>query len=119
MELPITVTKEQKFMWIVEILGSTIQPFKSLRPKEREVLAQLYYYNTIHQNVPEEYRSKVTFSKETKQLICDRLGITVDNLYNIMVVLRKKNLLTKEPEGFNKKVLITDTNTLTFNFNET
>jgi len=118
MELTANVTKEQKFMWIVEVLGSVTTPFNLLRLKERQVLAQLYYHNTLHNDVPKEYRDKITFDKETKQLICDRLNITMENLYNIMVVLRKKKLLQKEPVGFNPKFIIEDTNNLTLNFNE-
>lgn len=117
MKLQLPVTTEEKYRYIVEIIGSTLAPFNQLRPREKDVLALLYYYNFKHKDIPEEYRDTITFSSEVKKDIALKLdGMSMDNLYNILLVLRKKNLIIGET--FNKTYLkaIENIDSITFEF---
>ena len=54
MKLQLPVTTEEKYRYIIEIIGSTLAPFNQLRPREKDVLALLYYYNFKHKDIPED-----------------------------------------------------------------
>ena len=127
MELPIKVNKKAKFRWIVEAISGQanprITPFCNLRPREKDVLALLYYYNNELASVPEEYRGTILFSADTKRKICEDLvseenpeGISVDNLYNIMMALKKNGLIKDKPERL--AYPLQDMQSITFKFVE-
>jgi len=96
MKLPIKVSVEEKYRWVVKILGSSLSPFNKLRPREQDVLGLLYYYNFKHKDVPEQYRDTITFSSDTKKEIASKLDISMDNLYNILLVLRDYGIIGKD-----------------------
>lgn len=113
MEIPVKVDKKTKFRWIIEVISGQISPrlipFCNLRSREKDVLALLYYYNNELNNIPAEYKGTILFSADTKKKICEDLkdknnpeGLSMDNFYNIVMALKKQNLIN------------TDTNTLTY-----
>ncbi len=62
----------------------------------RKVLAQLLYYNDMYSSLEETEKWKSVFSKNTKDLICESLGIK-EHLLNIYISqLRKIKILDKK-----------------------
>ena len=117
MKLQLPVSTEEKYRYIIDILGSSLKPFNTLRPREKDVLALLYYYNYKHRDVPEAYRDTITFSADTKKEIAHKLDdMSMDNLYNILLELRKKNLIVGD--GFKKRYLtpLENISSITFEF---
>ena len=117
MKLQLPVSIEEKYRYIVEILGSSLKPFNQLRPRERDVIGLLYYYNYKHRDIPEAYRDTITFGADVKKEIAAKLdNMSMDNLYNILLELRKKDIIIGE--SFNQKYLkpIQDIDSITFEF---
>ena len=81
---------DNKYYVILQILG-IISPFNSLRPKEKELFAWLLYFNNLYLTISVEDRFTLIMSK--KKEISEEMGISVDNFYNIIMNLKKKNLL--------------------------
>lgn len=84
---------EGAFRQMIEILSTTNKTFHSLRPREKDLLSQLYYYNWLYKDLPDDDRDSIVFSANTKSKICSRMGISMDNLYNISLQLRSKKLI--------------------------
>ena len=116
MELKIKVDKLQKFRWIIELLSGSVSPFNKLRPKEKDVLAMLYYkYNELA-SYPDEDRDTLIFSSKYKKEICNKIEISSDNLYNIFAELKSKGIIEKE--YLVRNYIIKNDNVLTFRFIE-
>ena len=92
MEIPIKIDSDTKFTWIVKIM-SCLQPYESLRPKEREVVEKLLKLTYELKSLPKEQRDLLIFHQSNKKKVADELNITVDNYYNIVLSLRKKGLV--------------------------
>lgn len=98
MEFKIPISKEEKYNWIIDIM-SCLKPFSELRPREREVLAEIYRLNEELSNIPDEQRSLLLAHSENKKKMAVRVGetgITVDSFYNIVMALKKKGMLEGE-----------------------
>lgn len=115
MNINIKVKKGKEFEGYLRILAS-IPPFSSLRPRELQVLAELYTINYQNISIPEETRNKIVFHKDTRQGIADKLGISVQSVYNITLSLREKGLLGDDK--FITKFVISKLDKITFNFTE-
>ena len=113
MKLDIPVTKETRFNWYIEILGC-ISPFRDLRPREREVLAELYRINFENSSTPEEPRNRIVFHKDSRKRIAEKLGITVQTVYTIMLSLREKGILGDD--CFTKKYVLGNIDNIQFYF---
>jgi hypothetical protein len=118
MEIPIPVTQEDKFLWIVEIL-SCIQPFKSLRPKEIEAVGRLLQLTYTLKDIPKEQRNLLIFHQDNKKKMAEDMGMTIDNYYNLILSLRKKGLVDEYGvvDKYADRFLFIG-NTLTFKFIE-
>lgn len=92
MNIPIKVDKETKFKWIVEIM-SCMQPFKSLRPREKEAVARLLELTYELKTIPKEQRSLLIFHQDNKKRIAEAMGMTIENYYNLILALRKKEIV--------------------------
>jgi len=92
MELRVPVNSNTKWIIIMQILDC-VQPFKSLRPRELETLAKLLQLTHELKNLTKEQRGLVIFHHTTKEKIAEEFGITIDNFYNILLSLRKKDLI--------------------------
>lgn len=93
LKLKIPVKSENKFLVIVELLDK-ISPFTLLRAKEKELFAWLLYYNDLYLQIPIEDRYILIQSK--KKEIAEKMDISMDNYYNIIATLKKKNLIVDE-----------------------
>lgn len=97
MRLQVKTTELGKYIWVIKVLALTKNnQFAQLRQREVEVLAYLYMLYNSYQNLSEVDRFRLVFSKEAKKEIGTKLGITTDNLYNILVNLRKLGILEGE-----------------------
>lgn len=113
MEIKIPTAKDKRFRWFIEILDC-IKPFRELRPREKDVLAELYRVNSENLTIPIEQRNKIVFHVDTRKQIAENIGISMDSVYNIMTALRKKGILTES--GFNDKFIVGDTDIISFRF---
>lgn len=113
MNIAIPVTRSTKFNWIVDTL-SVMSPFSELRPKEREVLAELLKLNNELKNIPDNQRNLLLFHADNKKIMAENIGISVDGFYNIIMSLKKKGIITTE--GIDKKYLIPNIESITFKF---
>ena len=92
----------ERYLTTLQILSSltkpAIEPFNKLRNRELEVFAiLLYYYNEKYSSIPESKRNQLIFSYDTRMEISTLLGdVSKENVYNIMMQLRKKGLTTKK-----------------------
>jgi hypothetical protein len=116
MNIAIPVSRSTKFNWIVDIMA-VLTPFSELRPKEREVLAELYKLNDELKDIPEHQRALLLFHADNKKIMAENIGISVDGFYNIVMSLRKKGIITSE--GIEKKYLLPNTDSITFKFVDT
>jgi hypothetical protein len=110
MEIKLNGKGYKKYLIILRILSSMkepeIKPFSELRNRELEVLAILMWmHNEKYESIPEEDRNRLIFSYDGRIEISTMLGdISVEIVYNIMMSLRKKNIIDKKQ--FNKKYLL-------------
>ena len=92
MDIPIPVIKEKRFEWIINVL-SCLEPFKSLRPKEREVVARILKLSDELKSIPKEQRGLLIFHQDNKKRIAEEMEMTIDNYYNLILSLRKKGIV--------------------------
>ena len=100
LELPVPIAKDNLFEGYLKTL-SCIPPFNKLRPREIQVLAELYRINFDNIAIPEPSRSRIVFHKDTRKSIGEKLGISTQDVYNLTCSLRQKGLL--EDDKFNDK----------------
>lgn len=113
MRIQVKTTELGKYIWVIKVMALTKNsPFAQLRQREIEVLAYLYMLYNRYQTLSEVDRLRLTFSKEAKKEIGTTLGITTDNLYNILVNLRKLEIL----EGETIKIRIPNVNSVRIEF---
>lgn len=112
MLIKLPIEEDKKYVALLEILGSCVSPFNKIRPKEREVLAELYRIAEKIKDVPEEEKYKILFHSDSKKEVANILDISIFNLGNIIGELKKKGLV--DDFGLTKKLPFTDK--VTFNF---
>jgi predicted transcriptional regulator len=95
MLLELKTTPEIYFKQILEIL-SIMPPFKSLRPRQREVLAEILYYTHKFNKENPVTAGRLLSDYKTKEEISEKLNISKANLYNIYKELRQTGLLIKD-----------------------
>lgn len=97
MKFNIETSPEKYFVQLVEIL-KILPPFNTLRKRQREVFAEILYYNHKFSGESEsdEIVNRLTFDHKTKEAIATKLIISKANLYNIYNELRQVNLLQKD-----------------------
>lgn len=100
MTLNINTTPEKYFHQLVEVFR-IMDPFINLRKRQREVFAEILYYNHKLSAKDPEIANRVLNDAITKEEIAVKLGITKANLYNIYKELRQFGFLTKD--GINPK----------------
>lgn len=77
-------------------LFSSFNPIKNLRQAEINVLAEIMKQNYNYRNIKEHVRRNIIFSQETKNEMCENLGISRDSFNNNISILRKKNVLNPD-----------------------
>lgn len=95
MVLEIKTNPELYFRQLLEIL-SIMPPFKSLRPRQKEVLAEIYYQTHKLTKENPVTAGRLLSDYKTKEDIAEKLNISKANLYNIYKELRQTGLLVKD-----------------------
>ncbi len=98
----INTTPEKYFHQLIEILR-VFAPFNTLRKRQREVFAEILYYNHKFSGKDDEVTSRLVFDFKTREEIADNLKISKANLYNIYKELRQAGLLLKDKDEINPK----------------
>lgn len=94
MKLPIKVSNELDFFKKVLMVLSDTRPISLLRPRERELLAHLLYYNNKYKDRDLEERIKLVFHKSTRIDICEAMNIDGQTFYNNKSQLKNKGILS-------------------------
>lgn len=102
MVFKINTTPEKYFHQLIEILR-LFAPFNQLRKRQREVFAEILYYNHKFSGKDQDVTNRLVFDFQTRQEISEKLSITKANLYNIYKELRQVGLLTKDKDEINPK----------------
>jgi hypothetical protein len=96
MKLPIVikVTQEDKYDKMVKILSS-YPPLCFLSPSEKDVYsALLYLWHTKYKHIQDPIeKNELVFSKRNKEELCNKVGISIDRFYNIVMGLKKHKLM--------------------------
>lgn len=95
-------SRSRFFRQYLELVKS-FHPYRSLRPKELDVLAFLYYYNDKYKELEPEIRWKVIMEYGTKEEIKEKCGdMTTANFNNILTSFRKKGIMVNNrvPDKF-------------------
>lgn len=115
LKLNIPVKGSKKYLIILNTL-SFVQPYSQLNNREKEVLAELLYYNNSLSYITEEKRrNKLVFDYDTRLEIANKMGVKTHVVLNNISSLRKKGLLNEN--SFVSKYVIKDLTSLTFLFN--
>jgi hypothetical protein len=97
MIIPIKTDSKKFFRQFIGLLSS-FDPIRNLRPREREVLAEIMYQNYRHKSIEDDLRHIVVFSTKNRKVMCENLNLSEDGLNNNLSVLRKAEVLTRENE---------------------
>jgi|GEM_PF-3106387 len=103
MKLQIKVNNELDFFKKLLMILSDTRPVSLLRPRERELLAYLLYYNNKYKDRDVEEREKLVFHKSTLIDICEAMDIDMQTFYNNKSHLKNKKILT---DGYLSKFFI-------------
>jgi hypothetical protein len=95
MKIPVRSTIDKFFKQIVDLL-SNFHPIKSLNKGNKEVLAELLYQNYRFRFNKENERMILIFSKEIREEMGKRLGMSDSLLFYHFSTLRKKGILSKD-----------------------
>lgn len=98
----IDTNPEKYFHQLIEILR-VFSPFNKLRKRQREVFAEILYYNHKFSGKEEEVTNRLVFDFRTREEIAKKLKISKANLYNIYKELRQVGLLVKDKDEINPK----------------
>lgn len=91
--IPYTTNKGLFFRQYLELV-KILNPYRKLRAKELDVLAELMRYNDMYINIPYDDRWKLILHSENRQKIRETLGDMSDaNFQNILSSFRKKGIL--------------------------
>lgn len=94
------LTKEVNNNSFYKTYYTAINGILNLTNKQLEVLAEFSYIkDSLPDTFTEDQKDEYTFSSSTRGIICEKLGITIYNLNNIIKELKNKGFLVK-----NKKV---------------
>lgn len=94
MKIQIKADSTSKYIWALRVLSLMKSPYNELRPREIEVFAHLLSSYNQYSSIGKEEANSLVFSKRSKKEISSKLGITMDNLYNTLVSLRKLGLIS-------------------------
>lgn len=95
MKLKIETIPEKYFHQLIEIF-SVLPPVNVLRKRQREVFAEILYYNYKYSKESPVMSNRLLFDYKTKEEIAEKLKISKANLYNIYKELRQLGLLMKD-----------------------
>lgn len=105
----------KKYLLLLEMFG-WMKPLNTLSPREKQVMSIIMYYYNKYELLPEPERNRLIFDYETRQVIADELGVTKQVVYNLILALKKKNII-KENE-VEPKYMFPNLDKLIITFNE-
>lgn len=115
MQVNINIGDREKYHILTEIFSFS-SPFKNMSRRERQVYAELnYYYNKLP-GLDDKKKNKLIFDYDTRREISEHLGVKPEQIYNIIALLKKKKLVTKN--SLVARYILPDVDKLTFNFNK-
>lgn len=105
---------------VVLELMSFIPPYSDMRPRQKDVLAELLKRNESYSSYPDRERSKLIFDGDTWKEIANKLNTSVDVVTNVLSELRKNEFITVENgyECLNSKYVLPRVDIIGFNFIE-
>ena len=115
-EFKLPIPKDERYIFLIKLLGTFIDEYKVLSDREIEVLAELYKLHDKYINVPEEDKGKLIFHADNKKDIAEKVGITLFNLHNVIGSLTKKGF--RDELGLPKVIPMMDSVTIKFTDNE-
>ncbi|MBD3256569.1 MAG: hypothetical protein GF383_15850 [Candidatus Lokiarchaeota archaeon] len=83
-----------KFFFMLNLFGS-LKPYNTLNNREKQVFAELMYYNEQLKDLDERKRNVLIFDYDTRQEIANKYDLSIASVYNIMSSLKKKGFLGK------------------------
>lgn len=109
MKIPV-LSKIDKFYDQLIQLMSSFAPIKSLGGREKQILVEILIQNYKLRSIPENSRFILIFSSENRKELAEKIGISVDNLYQHLSLLRKKGVLSHDNKlpPFLSKILPND-----------
>lgn len=95
-------TSRSKFFRQYLELVKIFHPFNTLRHKELDVLAELFYYNNEYKHLDRNTRWKLILHYDNREAIKEKYTMSDANFNNILTALRKKDLLidNKVPQKY-------------------
>ena len=94
-KINLPTTKETFYRQFLEVL-KTFPPISKLRPRELEVLAQIMLQNDKYRHLDDDSRQIIVLSTNVRVRIRESIGISEENMNNILSTLRKYKVLTKD-----------------------
>lgn len=97
MNIKIDTNSDLFYRQLLELL-SNFNPIKKLRTGEIKVLSEIMkqHYNFKDVVKSDHLRKNLVFSQDTKQIMCENLGISRDTFNTNLSILRKKGVLNKD-----------------------
>ena len=78
-----------------------IHPFDKLRPRQRDIYAELLKKNNKYKSLDPKDRNKLIFDKSTYKEIAATLDLSSSNIYNIMGELKDLGLIISTEDNEN------------------
>lgn len=112
--------KVNNYYRVVLEMMSFIKPFSDMRPRQKDVYAELLKVHEKYQNYPVKERNKLIFDKDTYNDIATKLETTKEVVTNVLSELRNLGFIVKEEgiEIINSKRLLPRVDLIGFNFIE-
>ena len=95
--IPIKTTRDKFYRQVLEVLGN-VPPINKLRPKEKDVLAELMYQFDNYKSYPEQHRRTIIYSNDNRKVMREKIGIGADSFNNNISILRRHKILIKNDE---------------------
>ena len=93
--MKIPIKGPERFLLMLNLF-SPFKPYSLLNNREKQVLAELMYYDYELRGLSEKQRNKLVFDYDTRIEIGRKLGIKQTSVYNIMSSLKKKDIISEK-----------------------
>jgi hypothetical protein len=93
MELSVQTNPKKYFRQLLEILDFTPK-FSILSNREKDVLAELEYYNWMYKSLVQEDKWALINSVEIRERMRTSTSLSKEGFNNLLTSLRKKNVIT-------------------------
>ncbi len=116
--IPVRTSNERFYRQFLDVFSS-IPPIKDLRPREKDVLAELMYRNQKYQDLPDDVRQAMLLSTTVRKEMRADLVIGEEVFNNILSKFRKLQVLVDNKlNPFLDSIQYTNGYELVFKFKE-